>query len=108
MRRMSLVLFAAVLALSPQMARSSAAVSFPLEWNPTYPTDTPYEVEILPERLTGPTGLLSHAGFAVRAISTRGEQALDVAVLPGKEPGAKCLRFAVPPRHDGFGLRGEG
>ena len=102
MRRMSLVLFAAVLALSPQMARSSAAVSFPLEWNPTYPTDTPYEVEILPERLTSPTGLLSHAGFAVRAISTRGEQTLDVAVLPGKEPGAKCLRFAVPPGTTGL------
>ena len=70
-----------------------AAATFPLEWNATYDTSVPREVEILPGKLVG-MGLMSEGdGFKVHADG----KPLAVKALNGKEPGSVRLRFTVPP-----------
>ena len=64
---------------------STAAVTFPLEWNPTYRTVVPYEIEISPEKL----GAKSFTVFA-------DGKPLETAVFRGKLPGTIALHFNVP------------
>ena len=69
-----------------------AAATFPLEWNATYDTSVPREVEILPGKLVGMGLMREGDGFKVRADG----QPLAVQALNGKEPGSVRLRFTVP------------
>ena len=69
-----------------------AAATFPLEWNTTYDTSVPREVEILPEKLVGMGLMREGDGFKVRADG----KLLAVKELNGKEPGSVRLRFTVP------------
>ena len=64
---------------------SAAAVTFPLEWNSTYRTDVPYEIEISPEKL----GAKCFTVFA-------DEKPLETTVFRGKLPGTIALHFTVP------------
>lgn len=61
------------------------ALAFPLEWNATYRTDVPYEVEVSPAKLGAET-------FVVRADG----KPLNVTMFAGKLPGTRTLRFSVP------------
>ena len=70
-----------------------AAATFPLEWNATYDTSVPREVEILPGKLVGMGLMREGDGFKVRADG----KLLAVKALNGKEPGSVRLRFTVPP-----------
>ena len=69
-----------------------AAAMFPLEWNATYDTSVPREVEILPGKLVGMGLMREGDGFKVQADG----KPLAVQALKGKEPGSVRLRFAVP------------
>ena len=69
-----------------------AAATFPLEWNATYDTSVPREVEILPAKLAGMGLMREGDGFKVLADG----QPLAVKALDGKEPGSVRLRFTVP------------
>ena len=69
-----------------------AAAMFPLEWNATYDTSVPREVEILPGKLVGMGLMREDDGFKVRADG----KPLAVKALNGKEPGSVRLRFTVP------------
>ncbi|MBQ6010697.1 MAG: LamG domain-containing protein [Kiritimatiellae bacterium] len=69
-----------------------AAATFPLEWNATYDTSVPREVEILPGKLVGMGLMRESDGFKVRADG----KPLAVKALNGKEPGSVRLRFTVP------------
>ena len=69
-----------------------AAAMFPLEWNATYDTSVPREVEILPAKLAGMGLMRAGDGFKVLADG----QPLAVKALNGKEPGSVRLRFTVP------------
>ena len=73
-------------------AGGASAVVMPLEWNTTYRTDVPYEVEISPAKLEKLAGADAKAGYAVKA---DGKQ-LDVQTFKGKAPGTIDLRFSVP------------
>ncbi|MBR4654080.1 MAG: hypothetical protein IKO72_12050 [Kiritimatiellae bacterium] len=73
-------------------AMSVVAATFPLEWNATYDTSVPREVEILPGKLVGMGLMREGDGFKVRADG----RPLAVSVLNGKEPGSVRLRFTVP------------
>ena len=64
------------------------ALSFPLEWNETYDTSEPYEVEVIPAKIGLPEG----QEFAVLADG----KGVAVARLPGKRKGSARLRFSVP------------
>ena len=66
-------------------AMVSTGASFPLEWNETYRTDVPYEVELNPAKLGA-------KAFAVKADG----QPLKVETFTGKMPGTVALRFTVP------------
>ena len=61
------------------------AAIVPLQWNPTYRTDVPYEVELSPKKL----GLSS---FVVHADGNP----LETAVFVGKAKDTVDLRFTVP------------
>ena len=58
---------------------------FALEWNTTYQTDVPYEVELNPEKI----------GARSFAVSADGRP-IDTTVLRGKAPGTLIARFKVP------------
>ena len=66
-------------------AQAAFAASFPLEWNASYRTDVPYEVELKPEKIGA-------KAFAVKADGKR----LAVSQFAGKMPGTVALRFTVP------------
>ena len=75
-----------VLSLAAACAAAVAvAESFPLEWNATYRTDVPYEVELSPAKLGA-------KAFAVKADG----RPLKVETFTGKMPGTVALRFTVP------------
>ena len=78
-KRMAAAAFAASAAIAAQGA------AFPLEWNTTYRTDVPYEVEINPAKIGAKS-------FAVKADGRR----LKVSQFVGKMPGTVALRFTVP------------
>ena len=61
------------------------AAEFPLEWNATYPTDVPYEVELSPRKIGA-------ASFAVLADGAL----LKTEVFEGRTPDMATLRFSVP------------
>ena len=61
------------------------AVAFALEWNPTYRTDVPYEVEVNPAKI----------GADVFTVLADGKPLKTVA-FTGKLPGTVDLRFSVP------------
>ena len=61
------------------------ALAFPLEWNTTYRTDVPYEVELNVKKLGA-------SAFTVLADG----KALPTASFPGKAPDTVDLRFTVP------------
>ena len=83
------ILLAALTGLSVDVL----AAEMPLEWNATYRTDVPYEVEIAPAKLEKLAGALPEdGGFVVRADG----RALPTAAFAGKAPGTVALRFAVP------------
>ena len=72
------------------------AGEMPLEWNVTYPTDVPYEVEIDAERLAALSGVSSVGGFAVFATVGGERRQLSVTTLEGRRPGVVALHFNVP------------
>ena len=69
------------LALSACATLNVAAARINLEWNATYDTGVPHEVEI-------DLSKLAHAeakgGFAILAQTPAGEQTLPVTLLPGR------------------------
>ena len=67
------------------MIASVICVVFALEWDPSFRTDVPYEVDLAPAKL--------HAkAFSVFADG----KPLPVVTSPGKLPGNVTLRFDVP------------
>ena len=68
----------------------------PLEWNPSYPTGVPWEVEISPEKLAKSHGVPADRGFTVLAATPAGVRKPAVTVLEGRMPGTVRLRFTVP------------
>ena len=63
----------------------AAVAAFSLEWNATYDTSVPYEVELNPAKIGA-------EGFAVFADGRR----LASVTMPGKAPNTIRLRFHVP------------
>ena len=88
-----LTLLAACAALT---AAATETLTFPLEWNPSFAGDVPYEVEIQPAKLQKGADVDPAAGFAVTADTPAGTQALPVVTLPGRQVGGVRLRFTVP------------
>ena len=72
------------------------AAIVPLQWNPTYRTDVPYEVELSPKKL----GLSS---FVVHADGNP----LETAVFVGKAKDTVDLRFTVPAGTKKLWVNGE-
>ena len=70
----------------------AAATAFSLEWNPTYRTDVPYEVELSPAKLEKLAGVPKGSGFVVKADGRN----LRTVAFTGKAPGTVNLRFKVP------------
>ena len=68
------------------------AATMPLQWNPGYRTDVPYELELVSAKLERLAGVAAGCGFAVRADG----KPVEVTTLVGREPGARVLRFDVP------------
>ena len=91
----SAMLFA-VAAAAAALRLAAAPIQMPLEWNPTYDTSVPYEVEISPAKLQKLAGADPAAGFAVTAKTATGAKRLDVVTLPGRAKGTVRLRFKVP------------
>ena len=73
-------------------ALAVSAVEMPLEWNETYGTDVPYEVELSPAKLAKLAGVGKGSGFTVRADG----KPIASTAFPGKAPQTVDLRFAVP------------
>ena len=67
------------------IALLAAVAAFSLEWNATYDTSVPYEVELNPQKIGA-------EGFAVFADG----RSLASVTLPGKAPNTIRLRFRVP------------
>lgn len=86
---------ACAIVVSAAFCRSYAA-TLPLEWNPSYPTAVPWEVEISPSKLARSHGIPENGGFSVSALSPAGKRRLPVTVLEGRMPGTVRLRFTVP------------
>ena len=76
------------------------AVTMPLQWNPGYRTDVPYELELAPAKLERLAAAPPGCGFAVKADG----RAVDVATFEGREPGTLGLRFRVPTGTKALGL----
>ena len=74
-----------VLVFGTALNVSSGSVAFPLEWDPSYRTDVPYEVDLSPAKLQAKS-------FSVFADGNP----LAVSTFPGKLPGNVTLRFNVP------------
>ena len=74
----------------------SAGTAFPLEWNTTYDTAVPYEVEVDTEKLRRLGGVPPGTGFAVDAAVGGEVRPLGLSCFPGRRPGRVALRFAVP------------
>ena len=71
---------------------SALAARFPLEWNVTYDTKVPYEVEIQPAKLVK-SGLMNKGdGFQVFADGRK----LGVKTFSGRMEGSVRLHFTVP------------
>ena len=81
-------------ALAMVAALRTDAARFDLEWNASYDTAVPYEVELDCAKLAkaGAKG-----SFAVFARSAAGERELAAKILPGRRDGVVALRFSVPP-----------
>ncbi len=75
---------------------SVALMAFPLEWNPNFRTDTPYEVDIDRSKLAALAEVDAKADFAVTAIVDGKSQELPVLLLKGKNENFVSLRFSVP------------
>ena len=71
---------------------AATAAEMPLEWNATYATDVPYEVELSPAKLSPLAGVEAGSGFTVKADG----QAIGSSAFRGKEPKTVDLRFTVP------------
>ena len=71
------------------------ALVFPLEWNSTYRTDVPYEVDVNPAKLGAKT-------FTVVADG----KPLATEQFKGKLPGNVTLRFSVPEGVKGLRVKG--
>ena len=76
---------------------AAIAADLSLEWNPTYPVDVPWEVELSPAKLSALAGVQEGSGFAVTAKTAAGAKKLRVVALEGRVPGTVALRFNVPP-----------
>ena len=74
-----------MLAGAAMAAACACGAEFALEWNPRFPTDVPYEVELSPAKLGA-------EGFTVKADG----RALETLSFPGKAEGTLALRFRVP------------
>ena len=90
------VMLFAVAAGAAATRLAAAPIQFPLEWNPTYDTSVPCEVEISPAKLQKLAGADPAAGFSVTAQTANGAKRLDVVTLPGRAKGTVRLRFTVP------------
>ena len=75
---------------------SMTLMAFPLEWNPNFRTDTPYEVDIDRAKLSALVEINPKADFAVTATVDGKSQELPVLVLKGKNENSVSLRFSVP------------
>ena len=76
---------------------AAIAAVLSLEWNPTYPVDVPWEVELSPSKLSALAGVQERSGFAVTAKTAAGAKKLRVVAIEGRVPGTVALRFNVPP-----------
>ena len=76
---------------------AAIAAVLSLEWNPTYPVDVPWEVELSPSKLSALAGVQEGSGFAVTAKTAAGAKKLRVVAIEGRVPGTVALRFNVPP-----------
>ena len=87
-------IFAYLLLLS--LCLSGKEVSFPLEWNTSYSTALPYEVEIDRKRLAEIAGTAENTGFEVVAIANGKETPLKTVLHRGALKNTTSLRFTVP------------
>ncbi len=82
---------------APKAADTAAGpVKFPLDWNPRSATAEPLEVEISRGKLSRAFGSGKDTGFAVSALTDKGEVTVPVTLLPGRAPDAVRLRFTPP------------
>jgi len=79
-----------------RLGEETNAPAMPLEWNTSYDTAVPYEVELSPAKLQALAGVDHSAGFVVMAKTPEGERPLEVAAFDGRARGTVRLRFAVP------------
>ena len=77
-------------------ADEAYAGEMPLEWNTTYDTAVPYEVEIDTAKLGALANVAPAAGFAVFATVAGVRRELAVTCLEGRRPERVALRFTVP------------
>ena len=85
-----------MLAAGTAVSCFAGTVVFPLEWNKSYRTDVPYEVEIDRRKLAEISGVSADCGFKVFAKSGEKKTAVAVQLLPGREKKLVALRFEVP------------
>ena len=77
-------------------AAVAVGASFPLEWNGTYATDVPYEVDVNTVKLARVAAASPGGGFAVAATLPGGARDLPVVQLPSRVGDSVSLRFTVP------------
>ena len=109
--------FLFVAACAASLCLGAETVRMPLEWNPTYDTSVPYEVEISPAKLQKLALADPSAGFAVTAQTAAGAKRLrKVAVadfqgawlLPGLSAPRAPSSHPRLGRDGGRPVKGEG
>ena len=87
-------LISVVAAAAFLLAADSQKIS--LEWNPSYPAGTAYEVEINRKKLQTLADIDADTSFSVSAEINGKEKKLDVKLFPGQKKDCVALRFDVP------------
>ena len=87
-------LFAVFLLLA--LTSSGKEVTFPLEWNRSYDTAVPYEVEIDRKRLAEVSGTAEDTNFEVTAVCGDKRTPLKTVLYKGALKNTTALRFTVP------------
>ena len=91
---MKRTIFSGVLLLT--LCLCGKEVTFPLEWNRTYDTTVPYEVEIDRKRLAEVSGTAEDTNFEVTAIADGKRTPLKTVLYKGALKNTTSLRFTVP------------
>lgn len=91
---MKRTIFSGVLLLT--LCLSGKEVTFPLEWNRTYDTAVPYEVEIDRKRLAEISGTAEDTNFEVTAIADGKRIPLKTVLYKGALKNTTSLQFTVP------------